>query len=156
MAHDVALYGRYLRDCSFENPAAPVPGGGGAEPVFDIDVGVDGRRHRDLHEVTLSVRVTARGEAKVSFLIELQYAGLFRVDGLDEAGTRRFLFAEAPRLLFPYAERICADMARDGGLPPLVLNPPDFNALYRSLEAQKLEEEAGEHHEDREDRSPGN
>ncbi len=140
MAHNVVLHGRYLRDCSFEHPAAPfLPDA--AEPVLDIDIGVDGRRYRDLYETTLSVRVTARREEAVAFLIELQYAGLFRVDGLDEAGTRRFLFAEAPRLLFPWAERICADMARDGGLPPLVLSPPDFNALYQDRMRRTPDEE---------------
>ncbi len=131
MAHNVVLHSRYLRDSSFENPAAPALPGDPA-PAFDIDVGVDGRRRGNMHEVTLSVQVTARREEKVSFLIELHYAGLFEIDGLDEGATRRFLFTEAPRLLFPFVDRICADTTRDGGLPPLALSPPDFNLLYQS------------------------
>lgn len=130
MAHNVVLHSRYLRDSSFENPAAPALPGDPA-PAFDIDVGLDARRREDMHEVTLSVQVTARREGKVSFLIELHYAGLFQIDGLDEGATRRFLFIEAPRLLFPFVDRICADMARDGGLPPLALGPPDFSALHQ-------------------------
>lgn len=127
---EIVLHSRYLRDCSFENPSAPAPPDGVA-PELDIDVGVDSRQCRDLHEVTLSILVTARRAEKVSFLIEVQYAGLFQIGDLNREGRQRFLFAEGPRWLFPFAERICADLARDGGLPQISVTPPDFEALYR-------------------------
>ncbi len=129
---DVILHSRYLRDCSFENPSAPADGPDSEAPLLDIDVGLDTRRCGDLHEVTLSMLVTARRKERVSFLIEVQYAGLFEIGDLGPEGARRFLFAEGPRLLFPFAERICADLARDGGLRQFAVSPPDFEALYRA------------------------
>ncbi len=133
MEPNIVMHGRYIRDLSFENFGAPaLPGD--AAPVFDIDVGVESRRARDMHEVMLFVQVTARREEQIAFLIELNYAGLFQVQDLDERETRRFLHTEAPRMLFPFVDRICADATRDGGLPPLALTTPDFALLYRERE----------------------
>lgn len=121
---------RYIRDFSFENFGAPaLPGD--AEPVFDITIEVENRETQNMHEVMLSVRVAAKREKQISFLIDLSYASLFQVRGMDEPEMQRFLHTEAPRMLFPFVDRICADVTRDGGLPPLALTPTDFVGLYR-------------------------
>ena len=119
-----------MRDLSFENFVAPALPTDPA-PEFDIDVGVDSRQYQDMHEVLLSVRVTAKCKDEISFIVELQYAGLFQIDGLEDKHVRSFLLTEAPRLLFPFVDRICSDLVRDGGLPPLSLTTPDFNLLYQ-------------------------
>ena len=126
----VIMHSRYIRDFSFENFGAPaLPGD--AEPVFDITIEVENRETQDMHEVMLSVRVAAKREEQISFLIDLSYAGLFQIRGIDEPEMQRFLHTEAPRMLFPFVDRICADVTRDGGLPPLALTPPDFVELYQ-------------------------
>ncbi|MCY4611987.1 MAG: protein-export chaperone SecB [Gammaproteobacteria bacterium] len=124
----IILHSRYIRDFSFENFGAPaLPGE--ADPVFDITVEVENRETRDMHEVMLSVRVAAKREEQISFLIDLSYAGLYQISGMGGPERRRFLHTEAPRMLFPFVDRICADVTRDGGLPPLALTPPDFTEL---------------------------
>ncbi len=131
---NVVLHGRYIRDLSFENPGAP------AAPdkddlSLDVSVRVDSRSLDDLHEVALTVEVTAHREHQIVFLVELIYAGLFELIDLDEDARHRFLLREAPRILFPWVDRIIADLARDGGLPTLNLNPPDFATLHEQRES---------------------
>ena len=79
--------------------------------------------------------MTAAHEDRVAFIMELTYAGLFELAGMggdeNEELRQRFLFREAPRILFPWVDRIFADLARDGGLPQLNLSPPDFAALHQ-------------------------
>ncbi len=131
---NVVLHGRYIRDLSFENPGAP------AAPdkddlSLDVSVRVDTRYLDTFHEVALTVEVTAAIEDRIVFLVELVYAGLFELIELDEAAGNRFLLREAPRLLFPWVDRIIADLARDGGLPTLNLTPPDFSTHHERLQA---------------------
>ena len=126
---NVILHSRYIKDFSFENPGAPVALDK-KDLLMDISVHVDGQQRRDLHEIVLSITVTATHEAEIIFLVELSYAGLFEFRDLDEDPRRRFIFCEAPRILFPWVDRIIADVTRDGGLPALNLTPPDFAALY--------------------------
>ena len=85
----------------------------------------------NLYEVVLHLRVEAKLPTKPLFIIELDYAGLFTVN-LPEEQVYPVLMIECPRLLFPFARNIVADMTRDGGFPPLMLQPLDFVALYRS------------------------
>ena len=140
-AHDstnVVLHGRYVRDLSFENLGAPaVPDKD--DLSLDVSVRVDSRRLDAFHEVALTVNVTASDEDGTVFLVELVYAALFELIDLDEASRRRFLLCEAPRMLFPWVDRIIADMARDGGLPTLNLNPPDFATLHERQLAETPE-----------------
>ena len=72
----------------------------------------------------------ARWAYRTVFLVELVYAALFELVGLDGASRSRFLLREAPLILFPWVDRIIADLAREGGLPTLNLNPPDFATLH--------------------------
>ena len=129
------LCARYIMDLSFENPGAP-GSFGVADPEIGIDVQIDGRQseNQNLHEVVLTLTVTARHDSMVLWLAEVSYVGLFEIPDVEEAARRRFVFVEAPALLFPWADRIIADVVRDGGLSTLNLSPPDFDALYRKRE----------------------
>ena len=71
------------------------------------------------------------------FLIELAYAGLFRLQNIPEEAVQQILMIQAPHMLFPFARRIIADVARDGGMPPLMIEPIDFVALYQARLAQQ-------------------
>ena len=132
---NVVLHGRYIKDLSFENPGAPVVLDKD-DLRIDVSVRVDGRQRRDLYEIVLSINATATHEAEIVFLVELSYAGLFELVDLDGEPRRRFIFCEAPRILFPWVDRIIADVTRDGGLPSLNLTPPDFVGLYERKRAE--------------------
>ncbi len=128
------ILGQYLRDLSFENPNAPASLTLDAQPKIDIGVDVQARRaNEDRFEVELKVRATAVGatDAKAVFVVELSYCGLFLIRNVPEEALQPFCLIECPRLLFPFARRIVADATRDGGFPPLLLDPIDFVALYR-------------------------
>lgn len=132
---DVVLHSRYIKDFSFENPGAPYAPGS-ADPRIDVTVEVDGERRKALYEVVLAFTVTASTENKIIFLVELKYAGLFEILAtLEETSRSHFIFVEAPRMLFPYLERIIADVVRDGGMMPFNLTPPDFLQLYQQQPA---------------------
>ena len=78
-----------------------------------------------------------------AFAVDLLYAAIFGMRNVPEEQIQPFMLAEARRLIFPFARRVLADAIRDGGFPPLLLDPIDFGALYRQ-QAQSLEQTAGE------------
>lgn len=134
----VGLISQYVKDLSFENPNAP--GIYQAEQAPEIAVQFDIGAHQvgdEIHEVTLKVEVRAESQGQVAFLVELAYSGLFGMRNVPEDAIQPFLLGEAPRLLFPFARRVVADAIRDGGFPPLVLEPIDFNLLYHQQAAQQ-------------------
>ena len=99
-------------------------------------------RHRtrpadDIHEVVAQDRRHRHGRRGVAFRIELLYAGLFALRNIPAEQLQPFLLAEAPRLLFPFARKIIADAASEGGFPPLRLDPIDFAGLYLQSAAQQ-------------------
>ena len=124
---------QYVKDLSFENPSAPqslAPG----KPAPKVAIRVDVRTvstDQGPYEVTLSVHAEAKSDDTVVFLIELAYAGLFSLPNVPAEHHRPILLIEAPRLLFPLVRSIIADVTREGGYPPLMLNPIDFADLYR-------------------------
>ena len=135
---------QYIKDLSFEVPGAPQSFQGATPP--DVNVNVDvavSRLEEPRYEVSL--RIEARGNVSGSalFIIELVYAGLFEVAGLPEEQLQPALVIEGPRLLFPFARSIVAGLTRDGGLPPLMISPIDFVALYRNRVARQQEHEGG-------------
>ena len=136
----LGIKSQFIKDLSFENPSAPDrPAEGEAEaaPQITVNVQVEARRLDDTsYEVTLLITANARREEKSVFLVELTYAGVFTFIGVPEDSLEPALLVECPRLLFPFARRIIADLTRDGGYPPLLLNPIDFLALYRNRLAQ--------------------
>jgi len=128
-APEITLHSRYIKDMSFENTGAPAAVDKDGLRL-DISVGIDVRRRGELYEVVLSITATALQESEILFIVEVSYAGLFEMPGIEAVACERFAFCEAPRIMFPFVDRIIADVTRDGGYPPLNLTPPDWTALY--------------------------
>ena len=132
---NLQIVAQYIKDLSFENPGAPT--GLTARPQIEFGVDLQARRGDAEHfEVELKLRVTAKSEDKPLFLLELAYAGLFRLVNIPEEALQQILLIQAPFMLFPFARRIVADAVRDGGMPPLMIEPIDFVALYQAKVAQ--------------------
>jgi len=127
----IQVMGQYVKDLSFENPGAPTAMA--QRPAIDLGVDLQARRLEPPHfEVELKLRVTAKAEEKPVFLLELVYGGLFLVQNIPDDVIQQVLLVDAPHMLFPFARRIVADVVRDGGMPPLMIEPIDFAALYRA------------------------
>ncbi|MEM8800305.1 MAG: protein-export chaperone SecB [Pseudomonadota bacterium] len=131
----VGILAQYVKDLSFENPNAPQSlqqKPDAPKPNMDVNVNVAARKaNEEVYEVELKLTVNAKVEDTTSFVVELLYAGLFQLVNLPEQALQPFLLVEAPRLIFPFARRIVSDAVRDGGFPPLMLEPIDFAQLYR-------------------------
>ncbi len=126
---------QYTRDLSFEVPGAPEIFASLREPPqIDLKLDVQARPIQDgqnLFEVTLDIRCDAKAGDQVCFIAELTYCGIFTVN-VDEQSLEPVLLVECPRLLFPFARNILAEVTRDGGFPPVFLNPIDFVALWQN------------------------
>ncbi|MHA3914899.1 protein-export chaperone SecB [Halovulum sp. GXIMD14793] len=129
---------QYIRDLSFENIAMRDNVQGEGNPDISVQVSLDAKKKGENdYEVINKVKVDAKqGEARI-FLLELEYAGLFRVENVPEDKLHPFLMIECPRMIFPYLRRIVGDVTRDGGFPPLNLDNIDFLALYRQEIARR-------------------
>lgn len=137
---------QYVKDFSFENPAAPAIYQNQSQPKIDVGFNIGAAQvGDDVHEVVLKIDARAEmDDGSVAFIIDLSYAGLFGLRNVPAEHLQPFLLGEAPRLLFPFARRIVADAVRDGGFPPLMLDPIDFSALYLQQAAQADQLAAGE------------
>ena len=142
----VGLISQYVKDLSFENPRAPSVYQDQQGPEINVQFDIAANQvAEDAHEVTLKIEVRAETQGRVTFLVELSYAGLFGVRNVPMDALQPFLLGEAPRLLFPFARRVIADTIRDGGFPPLLLEPIDFNALFlQQAQAQGVAFGAGD------------
>ena len=124
---------QYIKDLSFENPVGP----GTAEvvaqsPEVSVEVTTSARSLEDgKYEVSLVIRGEAKTPEMTVFIIELTYAGVLTISEVPKDAIRPILLIEGARLLFPFARNIVADVSRDGGFPPLFINPIDFVQLYR-------------------------
>ncbi len=123
---------QYIKDLSFEVPGAPRSFNEKTPPEVGVNVDVT-VTPLDEKEFEVCLRIDARGEAggKTLFIAQLEYAGLFKVGDTPKEHVQPLLMIEAPRLLFPFARNIVATITRDGGLPPLMISPIDFVALFR-------------------------
>lgn len=133
--------GQYIKDLSFENPAAPASLLPQKNPP-KIDVNVDLAAQKvgdDLYESALQVTISAKSDDNALFEVELSYAGLFEMANIPEERIEPMLFIECPFVIFPFARRVIADVTRDGGFPPLMLEPIDFHQLYARRKAAQQE-----------------
>lgn len=124
---------QYTKDLSFENPNAPQSlGPQETAPNISIQVNVNARQLAENDfEVSLVLEGSAGEGAGTLFKFELDYAGVFRLTNIPEDQAHPVVMIECPRLLFPFARQIIADAVRNGGFPPLYIDPIDFHALYQ-------------------------
>jgi len=147
---------QYVKDLSFEVPGAPeIYTTLRSQPNVNINLDVQARRIQDgqeVFEVTLQIKAEATEPAAVPngngqaastegarpvFIAELSYSGVFTLNGVPAESVEPILLVECPRLLFPYARNILAEITRDGGFPPVLLQPIDFVSLWQSRRAQQ-------------------
>jgi preprotein translocase subunit SecB len=135
-AQQLILNAQYIKDLSFESPRAPQILLQPVQPAVDVNVDVRGRNvGTDVYEVVLTINATAKVGADTVFLIELAYGGVVTIRNVPQAMMGFAVFVETPRLLFPFARAIIANATRDGGFPPLLINPIDFADLLRRQQA---------------------
>jgi preprotein translocase subunit SecB len=134
----VRVVGQYIKDLSFENPnvrkliATP-----GDQPSLRVEVNVNAAKVADkVFESAIQFKAEATSKAGVIYDLELVYAGLFQVENLPEQALEPFLLINCPMLLFPFLRRLVADLTREGGFPPLLLDPIDFAGLYMKRQQQ--------------------
>jgi preprotein translocase subunit SecB len=135
----IGVLAQYIKDFSFENPNAPrslTPSQ--QQPAINIQVNVEATPlgPTDI-EVTLRFEGKAENAGMVMFMFELIFGGVFRIQNVPQEHVQPVIMIECPRLLFPFAREIIAAAVRNGGFPPLMLDPVDFAGLYR----QKLMQE---------------
>jgi preprotein translocase subunit SecB len=124
---------QYIKDLSFENPNAPrTLLSGTQQPQISIQINVGAKPHEgDDIEVELKLEGKAETDSQLMFGFELVYAGVFRIRNVPPDSMNAVVLIECPRLLFPFAREIIANTVRNGGFPPLLLDPVDFVGLYR-------------------------
>lgn len=127
----IRVLSQYIKDLSFENPGATVQDQPNIE--LGIDVGATPKQGEEgVFEVTLKLKARAGTQETALFLLEMDYSGLFQLQGFAQADMEPILLIECPRILFPFARRIIADISAEGGFPPLRIDPVDFGQLYNT------------------------
>lgn len=142
----IHVLGQYIKDLSFENPGAPASlRPSSANPKLDVNVNVNAKPMSETDfEIELKLDATASRESETLFIAEIAYAGVFRIHNVPKEHMQPIILVECPRLLFPFARQILADATRQGGFPPLMIDPVDFAALYRQRMAQVAAQAADE------------
>ncbi len=141
------IISQYVKDLSVEVPNAPECFQWQDAPQVDVQFNIGARPLSDeVSEIELKISLTSKAEAGTAFIVEVAYCGLVGMRNLEESQMHAFTYAEAPRILFPYARRVISDAVRDAGFPPFMLEPIDFSAIYMAqLESSKQQGEgAGE------------
>ena len=133
---------QFLKDLSFENPRAPESlRSFSSNPSFNIDVDVKSKTLTDhgpnIYEVELIVKRETKADDKTLFLIESSYCGIFTIENATDEILEKILMIECPKFLFPFLRSIIANTTREGGFPPLLLNPVDFVGMYEKKKSNK-------------------
>ncbi len=138
-AQSFMVKGQYIKDLSFENPHAPESLlATSVRPGIDVTVDLKGQKIQDnLYEMTLHITARAMTDGNTMFLVDLAYAGIFEVVNIPAEHIEPLLMIDCPFVLFPFARRVISDITRDGGFPPLMLDPIDFHALYVQNQGRK-------------------
>jgi preprotein translocase subunit SecB len=130
----IAINAQYIKDLSFEAPGAPNIFAKLQEeaPEMNVNVSVGANPIQDkIFETVLDIKAECKVKGELAFVLELEYAGIFTIN-VPEEHTQVVLLVECPRLLFPFARNIIADVSRDGGFQPVLLNPLDFGAMLQA------------------------
>ena len=140
------VVGQYIKDLSFENPnVTNLVNGPGEDPNMKLEINVTAKRlDNDLYESAIDFRAHATNKAGTIYVLEAVYAGLFRINNIPEPALEPFLLINCPTLIFPYLRRLVSDVSREGGFPPLMLDPIDFAGLFMQRQQQMISEAAGQ------------
>lgn len=140
----VRVVGQYIKDLSFESPnITKLLSGTPDNPNLKLEINVNANQvGPDLYESAIDFKADATAKVGVIYEFEMVYAGLFKIENVPPPQLEPMLLVNCPMLLFPFLRRIVADLTREGGFPPLLLDPVDFMALYmrkreRAAEATK-------------------
>jgi preprotein translocase subunit SecB len=133
------VLGQYIKDLSFENPnVRRLFENPGSSPNLRIEVNVNVAKVKDkVFESAIAFKAEATNDAGVVYDLELAYAGLFEIDSMPEQMVEPFLMVNCPTLIFPYLRRLVQDLTREGGFPPLVLDPIDFGSIYVNRQRER-------------------
>ncbi len=133
------VMGQYIKDLSFENPnVGKLLQGPGDNPNLQIEVNVNAQRvGQDLFESAIDFKAHATNKTGVIYDLEMVYAGLFKIENMPQQSLEPFLLINCPALLFPFLRRLAADLTREGGFPPLLLDPIDFAGLFMRRKQQE-------------------
>jgi len=133
------IISQYIKDLSVENPKAPESFQWRDQPEMDVQFNIGAKKISDeISEVELKVTATSKTAQGTAYIVDLSFCGLVGMRNMPEEQMHAFTYAEAPRILFPFARRIIADAVRDAGFAPLLLDPIDFNGLYmQQLQAKR-------------------
>ena len=130
-ASTFTINAQYVKDLSFENPNIPGLLTLEAEPSVEMNIDVKGSNlDNDFYEVVLTLSCKGSSGETTLFVAELSYASLISLNDVPEEQIQRILFVECPILMFPFARNIIADATRDGGYPPILMQPVDFQAIF--------------------------
>lgn len=135
----LSILTQYVKDLSFESPGAPLTLRPREKaPAINININVNANPMSETdYDVVLTLNATAKDDDKVLFNVELIYGGVFRVDGFPQEHTLPVVFIECPRMLFPFARQIVAECTRNGGFPPLMIDPVDFARMFQQRMAEE-------------------
>ncbi|MCZ8324550.1 MAG: protein-export chaperone SecB [Sphingomonadaceae bacterium] len=133
------IISQYIKDLSVENPNAPESFQWTDAPQIDVQFNIGARQlNEEISEIELKIALKSVAQQGTAFIVDLSYCGLVGMRNLDDASKHAFTYAEAPRILFPFARHVIAEAVRDAGFPPLLLEPIDFNGIYlQQLAAQQ-------------------
>lgn len=142
----IQMLGQYIRDLSFENPKAPASlQGPGENTKMNIEVNVAAKKVADdVYESAINFNAKATADDGALYEMEIVFAGLARLQNVPDNMLQPVLLINVPALTFPFLRRLVADITREGGFPPLLLDPIDFAGLY-AQNMQKQQQEAMKH-----------
>lgn len=137
----------YVKDVSFETPNSPaIFSESKWEPEVSVQLNSSAvKLENDMHEVVLSVTITAKAGDKTAYLVEVQQAGIFQLKGFEESQLGHLLGAFCPNILFPYVREAVSDMVSRGGFPQMLLQPVNFDALYAQRMQQNQDPQEATH-----------
>lgn len=135
------IISQYIKDLSVENPHAPESFQWTDAPQIEVQFNIGARELSDeVSEIELKISINSKAASGTQFIVDLAYCGVVGMRNLEDTQKHAFTYAEAPRLLFPFARSVIANAVRDAGFQPLLLEPIDFNGIYLAqLQAQQGE-----------------
>ena len=144
---NIAIQAQYIVDLSFENPRAPLSLMAlNTKPKVELNLDIDIKsigNEEDLFQVGLHINAKVMHENEVLYILDLIYAGLFKLSHIPKENYHVILAVEGPRHLFPFARKMVADITQSGGFQPLMIDPIDFAALYKKrIDEQKISDES--------------